>query len=423
MIGGMWLGSEAQGSGCSSCTVRGTIHNDYDSLGNLTASTDELLRVTNFAYDANQNLSSTTAHLDSSTPVTTAYTYNSLGEPLTVTDPLGNVTTNTYDANGNLLTVTVAFMYDPFGRRIQKNSSTGTIAYLYDGSNIVAEVDMSGSLVARYTQGEGLDRPLAQLRPGTTYYYEADGLGSITSLSSGAGALTSTYNYDAFGHLAASTGTVTNPFSYTGREFESETGLYYLRARYLDPMAGRFLNEDPIGFAGGANFYGYVRNNPLIFVDPMGLCVTIFVEDRVYSWTGLSVHGLISVSSDKTPLTFWGYTLENANAGDSHNKPPIPDGKYAAFIRGDHDPNRIELSGLKGYQNVQIHNGNYPRDFKGCIGVGTSNKTDFIGDSVIALNQILNVIAADGTGCIKVVILPIMPPVETPHCNGAKCGT
>ena len=67
MIGGMWLGSDAQGSGCSSCTVRGTIHNDYDSLGNLTASTDALLRATNFAYDTNQNLSSTTAHLDSST--------------------------------------------------------------------------------------------------------------------------------------------------------------------------------------------------------------------------------------------------------------------------------------------------------------------------------------------------------------------
>jgi hypothetical protein len=115
--------------------------------------------------------------------------------------------------------------------------------------------------------------------------------------------------------------------------------------------------------------------------------------------------------------------LENANAGDNHNKPPIPDGTYDAFIRGDHDPNRIELKGLKGYQNVQIHNGNYPRDFKGCIGVGTSDKTDFIGNSVNALNQILNIIAADGTGCIKVVVLPIQPPVETPHCNGAKCGT
>ena len=106
MLGGSWLGSDSQGSGCSSCTVRGTIHNDYNPVGNLLATTDELLHKTDFTYDANGNVASQTAHLDANTPVATSYTYNSFGEPLTVTDPLGNVTTNTYDANGNLLTVT-----------------------------------------------------------------------------------------------------------------------------------------------------------------------------------------------------------------------------------------------------------------------------------------------------------------------------
>jgi YD repeat-containing protein len=56
MLGGTWLGSDAQGSGCSRCTVRGTIHNDYDSVGRLTATTDELLHVTNLAYDAVREL-------------------------------------------------------------------------------------------------------------------------------------------------------------------------------------------------------------------------------------------------------------------------------------------------------------------------------------------------------------------------------
>jgi RHS repeat-associated protein len=304
-----------------------------------------------------------------------------------------------------------------------EEDSCGTTNYLYDGANSLEEMDNTGAILARYSQASRIDEPLSEHRSGTTSYYQADGLGSITSLSNGSGALTNTYSYDSFGDLIASTGTITNPFRYTGREFDSETGLNYLRARYLDPNAGRFLAEDPIGFGGGANFYGYVQNNPLIFLDPMGLCVSILVEDRAYSLTGRSIEGLISVTSDKTPLNFWGYTLENANAGDNHNKPPIPEGNYDAFIRRDHDPNRVELTGLKGYHNVQIHNGNYPSDFKGCIGVGTSQKNDFIGGSKDALNQILSIIEADGTGCITVVVQAVQPPAEPLHCNGAKCGS
>ena len=63
-----------------------------------------------------------------------------------------------------------------------------------------------------------------------------------------------------------------NWFRYTGRELDSETGLYYYRARYYDPSVGRFISEDPINFIGGTNFYRYVGNSPLDFVDPFGLC-------------------------------------------------------------------------------------------------------------------------------------------------------
>lgn len=70
--------------------------------------------------------------------------------------------------------------------------------------------------------------------------------------------------------MTASTGSLTNPFQYTGREFDSETGLYSNRARYFDPSAGRFLSQDPIRFSGGTNFYAYVRNNPAVFKDVLG---------------------------------------------------------------------------------------------------------------------------------------------------------
>ena len=79
------------------------------------------------------------------------------------------------------------------------------------------------------------------------------------------------YVYDSFGNLTSSTSSSTNSFQYTGREFDSETGLYYYRARYYDPEVGRFMNEDPIGFSGGINFFAYVANNPINFNNPFGL--------------------------------------------------------------------------------------------------------------------------------------------------------
>lgn len=104
-----------------------------------------------------------------------------------------------------------------------------------------------------------------------TSYYQADGLGSVTSLSNGTGALAQTYTFDSFGKQTASSGSLIDPFQYTGREFDTETGLYYYRARYYDSSAGRFVSEDPLEFAGGgANFYAYATNDPTSLADPFG---------------------------------------------------------------------------------------------------------------------------------------------------------
>ena len=109
-------------------------------------------------------------------------------------------------------------------------------------------------------------------RGSVTSYYQNDGVGSITSLSNPAAALANTYTFDSFGNKTASTGTITNPFQYTGREFDTETGIYYYRARYFDPASGRFVSEDPLRFGGdGPSFYVYVNNDPTDFVDPLGL--------------------------------------------------------------------------------------------------------------------------------------------------------
>ena len=165
----------------------------------------------------------------------------------------------------------VTFKYDPFGRRVYKSSSTATSVYAYDGDNLIEETNSTGTVVARYEQTQNIDEPLAMLRSSATSYFHADGLGSITSLSNSAGSIANTYTYDSFGKLTASTGSLVNPFQYTARESDPETGLYYYRARYYDANVGRFLNEDPVGFLVGSNFYTYVENSPLYFGDPSGL--------------------------------------------------------------------------------------------------------------------------------------------------------
>jgi len=241
----------------------------YDKVGNRLSA----LGMSPYSYNMSNELTST--------PNAT-YTYDNNGNTIAMTNSTGTAQ-YTWDFQNRLTQValpgtggTVTFKYDPLGRRIEKNSTSGTIIYLYDGLNIVEEVDQNGNQIARYSHGPGIDEPLAMTRGGATSFYEADGLKSITALTGSSGAVTNTYVYDSFGNLAASTGTVTNPFRFAGREYDSETGLYSQRARYYDPSVGRFLSEDPIHFRGGINFYTYVFNNPVDLIDPLGLkgCVS-----------------------------------------------------------------------------------------------------------------------------------------------------
>jgi RHS repeat-associated protein len=238
----------------------------YDAVGNRLSS----LGMSPYIYNSSNELISTPS---------SAFTYDSNGNMLTKADSNGT-TTYAWDFENRLASVslpgtsgTMTFKYDPFGRRIQKSSSSGTTNYLYDGGNSVAEVGATGALLTSYSQSEGIDEPVAELQNGTVGYFEQDGQGSVTSLTGSQGTVANSYTYDAFGILAASTTSLTNPFQYTGRDFDSQTGLQYYRARYYDSTIGRFLGEDPLGFPGsGPNFYVYVKNDPISLTDPFGLC-------------------------------------------------------------------------------------------------------------------------------------------------------
>ena len=290
-------------------TVDGASYS-YDGAGNATSSTNVLNNLTSaYSYDNNYQL----LKVLQGTTTPEKYTYDALGNRLT--EKGVNYTYNssneilskgqnisfTYDNNGNTLTktdatgttqytwdfenrlvqmvmptttgtTTVMFKYDPFGRRIQKSGPGNTVNYLYDGANVLEQVNANGRVQARYTMNLGVDEPLSEKRGSNTYYYEADKLGSVTSMTDITGTRVNSYTYSAFGKTTAKDTTKANPYRYTGRELDSDTGLYYYRARYYDPTIGRFIGEDPVRFRAGANFYRYVGNNALNFADPLGLC-------------------------------------------------------------------------------------------------------------------------------------------------------
>jgi len=120
-------------------------------------------------------------------------------------------------------------------------------------------------------------------------YYEQDGIGSVSAVSNSVGALVNTYAYDSFGKLNASSGSLANPFQYTGREFDPETGIYEYRNRYYDPGTGRFVSEDPMGFEAGNDFYIYAENNPVNLTDSSGLSVDVYCENVVQGHYGLKL--------------------------------------------------------------------------------------------------------------------------------------
>jgi RHS repeat-associated protein len=271
----------------------------YDNTGNRTSLTDlaglhsytyddtyQLVTASHpdstelYAYDPAGNRSNTVADPDNALAEDAYYTYsydyngNLLQK---VSKSSGTTTTYTYDYDNRLVQVafpgtTAQYSYDALGRRIEKNVNGAITQYVYDGANIVTEYDGSGNVKAKYTHNLTLDDPLAVQQGSDTFYYHKDGLGSVTDLTDASGKVIKRYRYRGFGEIYSESGTLVQPYIFTGRENDPETGLYYYRARYYDPRAGRFITKDPIRFAAGdVNLYRYVQNNPVNFIDPDGL--------------------------------------------------------------------------------------------------------------------------------------------------------
>ncbi|MEN6312661.1 MAG: S8 family serine peptidase [Clostridiaceae bacterium] len=300
---------------------KGTTVYSYDSLERLESTTEPNGRVTGYTFDKTGNRLTETVTIGTSAAITT-YTYNEQNRLVdTVTnDGSTTVTVNyAYDNNGNMVSKStettkpvdpeatgsfslykagtsiesaiVLYKYDNWnqlaevitcdktekyryngeGYRVVKNDNGQLTNYLYEYDKVILETDDTGTQTARNVYGINL---ISMTSGSETLHYMYNGHADVTTLIDNTGAVKASYYYDAFGNILDQTGSADNNITYAGYQYDEETGLYYLNARYYDSKIARFLSEDT--YRGSAsdplnlNLYTYCHNEPIMYWDPTG---------------------------------------------------------------------------------------------------------------------------------------------------------
>ena len=217
------------------------------------------------------------------------FVYDNAGRISQRTHAVNGVTEYTFDDRGYLTKVvkptsTIEYTYDALGVRKTKTVDGVTTRYLtaniFGFSHVLMELDTAMNIKSTYMYAGHLplkEEPVAADRNQDLYLLHSGVVGSITHALDGAGNIKHEYSYDAFGNRSnvSATGSSHQHYGYTGEEYDEETGLLYLRARYYDPMLGRFISADPywgrLEEPVTQNRFIYVHNNPLSLADPSGL--------------------------------------------------------------------------------------------------------------------------------------------------------
>ena len=200
----------------------------YDANGNTTGIGNKVL-----IYNENNRL----IRVEEDGSTLAEYTYNGLGQRVTKT--VGGVTT--------------IFHYDLNGKLIEESQADGTMTaeYLYMGKIRIAKVDVS---------------------TGNIYYYLNNRLGTPQIMTDDTGTVVWEASYKPFGEASVNPrSSVVNNIRFPGQYYDQETGLHYNYFRYYDPRSGRYMRPDPMGLRGGVNVFLYVQNNPIGYIDPLGL--------------------------------------------------------------------------------------------------------------------------------------------------------
>lgn len=262
----------------------------YDAQGQLIRAESSNGNFEEYAYDEVGN------RLSRITPSgQTVYEYNLAHQLHTVQQPDDSIETFSYDANGNLIkhvrpqestryeynaanrlisvikgTTETSFLYDGFGHRMAEIEDGLTREFVVDVNRVLPQVifEMLDEDATAYLFGLSRFARVGQ----TTEYYLEDALQSIVSVTNDSGALVDETLYTSFG---LPTDAPASQFAFNDQAFNSNTGLFYLRARYYDPELGRFVSEDPFNglLTKPSSLHGYLyaSNDPINRIDPAGL--------------------------------------------------------------------------------------------------------------------------------------------------------
>ena len=242
----------------------------YDTAGNMIYkdihNADNSTHMIAFEWDRSNRMSrSSIVDKDESG----TYTYDDAGR-LTQAVRSSIPETYSYDIFGRIVSgtkgnVSFEYTYDANGLRTSKTVDGATTYYVYDGENIIAEISDSGETIY-LRDNTGI---VSRTRGNAKEYFVSNYRGDISAVVNSNADIIKSYDYEAFGSLKNASAADDNPFRYCGEYFDDETGFVYLRNRYYDTKARRFIQEDPA--RDELNWYAYCENNPVNYVDPWGL--------------------------------------------------------------------------------------------------------------------------------------------------------
>ncbi|MCB2343292.1 RHS repeat-associated core domain-containing protein, partial [Clostridium estertheticum] len=355
----------------------------YDKVGNrLTKTTNDI--IDKYVYNVKNQLKE--LHQDSGTNF---FTYDKQGNTIKEETQVGN---NSYEYNNlnqqvKALTKegnTLVSRYDTEGLRCEIEENEKLTKFIFHKENVLVETDKDFNAISRFTRGYEVvaanivDGDLGSNR----CYYIHDEQGSTVFITDKEQQIKNEYCYDAFGNVLESTEDVHNRITYTGQQFDGITNQYYLRARFYNPVIGRFTQED-VYRGDGLNLYSYCGSNPVLYFDPSGYMDCKIKEN---SWNTYQKEHKGEPSSTKGRADV--YNKENDKApvskNNAHGNCKDSTNPNHVYVIVDDDTGEMMKVGISGQQIQQ--NGTSPRSNPQVAALNIQNGTERYRATIIEQN-------------------------------------